>query len=109
MNTSIDTIDLFTNSSALSKKNKKKNKNKKTTGKTRETNAESVEWSNTVQDFERPDQVNWEVNDETDPGSFFTLASDEDVHAAMIGDAPLPQGLHVGDTPAKSAANLKAW
>jgi hypothetical protein len=100
MNRSVDAIDLYNNSSPPSPKKK--------IGKKITNKAEPVEWPEAVEEYQRPDQVNWEV-DYTDPGSFFTLASDEDVHAAMYGDAPLPQGLHVGATPAESAANLKAW
>lgn len=99
MNRSIDTIDLYNNPSPPPPKKKK---GKKITNK---TEAAPVEWP---EDYQSPAQVDWEV-DYTDPGSFFALASDEDVHAAMYGDAPLPLGLHVGATPAESAANLKAW
>lgn len=100
MDTSIDTIELYNNPSCPP--NKKKKKGEKNTKK-----LDKFEWPEVGQDFHHPDQVAWEVND-TDPGSFFTLASDEAVHAAMV-DAPLPQGLNVGNTPDESAANLRAW
>jgi hypothetical protein len=53
-------------------------------------------------DFSHPDQVPWKLISLEEPGSYFTFADDNSIHAAMVG-APFPVGLVVGQNAAASA------
>jgi hypothetical protein len=64
--------------------------------------------ANLEEDFINYTQVPWEVEPDRS-GMFFRLATPEDIHAAMTGDAPLPAGLQAGANAVESYERLKTW